>query len=128
MSIITTSVFDLFKIGPGPSSSHTIGPMRIGRHYLALLRDMSADKRRLIDRIEIRLFGSLTATGQGHGTDRAVIAGLLDWTPEETDPDEFTTLLDNDAEYMLPLDGSTIMVSASSIIYDEIVHDHEFSN
>jgi L-serine dehydratase len=128
MSIITTSVFDLFKIGPGPSSSHTIGPMRIGRHYLALLRDMSADKRRLIDRIEIRLFGSLSATGQGHGTDRAVIAGLLDWTPEETDPDEFTTLLDNDAEYMLPLDGSTIIVSASSIIYDEIVHDHEFSN
>ena len=85
MRVITTSVFDLFKIGPGPSSSHTIGPMKIGRHYLHHLKAMPASKRSLIDRLDIHLFGSLSATGKGHGTDRAIVAGLLDWLPEDTD-------------------------------------------
>jgi len=128
MSHITTSVFDLFKIGPGPSSSHTIGPMRIGRHFLNLLQVLPSSDRARIDRIAIHLYGSLSATGMGHGTDRAVIAGLLNWSPEETDPHDFLTLLDNDAEYLLPLDGSTVNISAKSIIFDDIVHDFEFSN
>lgn len=128
MSIITTSVFDLFKIGPGPSSSHTIGPMRIGRHFLNLLQVLPSEDRGRIDRVEVRLYGSLSATGRGHGTDRAVIAGLLDWLPEETDPEEFLTLLDNDAEYLMPLDGSKVQVSAQCIIFDEVVHDYDFSN
>ncbi len=128
MTYITTSVFDLFKIGPGPSSSHTIGPMRIGRHFLNMLQVLPSDERGRIDHIEVRLYGSLSATGKGHGTDRAVVAGLLDWTPEETDPDEFMTLLDNDAEYLLPLDGSMVQISAKNIIFDDVVHDFDFSN
>lgn len=128
MSIITTSVFDLFKIGPGPSSSHTIGPMRIGRHFLNMMQVLPHEDRSRIDRIEVRLYGSLSATGKGHGTDRAVIAGLLDWMPEETDPEEFLTLLDNDAQYLLPLDGSTVQISARCIVFDEVVHDFDFSN
>lgn len=128
MSIITTSVFDLFKIGPGPSSSHTIGPMRIGRHFLNMMQVLPHEDRSRIDRIEVRLYGSLSATGKGHGTDRAVIAGLLDWMPEETDPEEFLTLLDNDAQYLLPLDGSTVQISARCIVFDDVVHDFDFSN
>lgn len=128
MSIITTSVFDLFKIGPGPSSSHTIGPMRIGRHFLNVLQGLPLDDRARIDRVEVRLYGSLSATGKGHGTDRAVIAGLLNWIPEETDPEEFQTLLDHDAEYLLPLDGSMVNISAMCIMYDDFVHNYEFSN
>lgn len=128
MSIITTSVFDLFKIGPGPSSSHTIGPMRIGRHFLNLLQVLPSEDRARIDRVEVHLYGSLSATGRGHGTDRAVIAGLLDWVPEETDPEEFLTLLDNDAEYLMPLDGSKVHISARCIVFDEVVHDFDYSN
>lgn len=126
--MITTSVFDLFKIGPGPSSSHTIGPMKIGRHFLHLLRAMPQAERESIDRVDAHLFGSLSATGHGHGTDRAVIAGLLDWVPEGCDPELFLTLLDNGAEYALPLEGSQAMLSAESIIFDDLIHDYMFSN
>jgi L-serine dehydratase len=102
--------------------------MKIGRHFLNLLQILPSDDRARIERIEVRLYGSLSATGKGHGTDRAVIAGLLDWTPEDTEPDEFMALLDNEAEYLLPLDGSTVHISAESIIFDEVVHDFDFSN
>lgn len=78
------SVFDLFKIGIGPSSSHTVGPMRAGALFVEGLRARKILKQ--IHRIEIRLYGSLSATGVGHGTDKAVIMGLMgDW-PDEIDP------------------------------------------
>lgn len=78
------SVFDLFKIGIGPSSSHTVGPMRAGALFVEGLRARKMLKQ--IHRIEIRLYGSLSATGVGHGTDKAVIMGLMgDW-PDEIDP------------------------------------------
>ena len=128
MRVITTSVFDLFKIGPGPSSSHTIGPMKIGRHYLHHLKAMPASKRSLIDRLDIHLFGSLSATGKGHGTDRAIVAGLLDWLPEDTDPQAFLHILDTDASYELPIDDTNIRISEKSIIFDQISHSYEFSN
>ncbi len=74
------SVFDLFKIGIGPSSSHTVGPMKAARMFAeGLLADELADQ---VDSVRVELFGSLGATGRGHGTDRAVILGLLGETPE----------------------------------------------
>ncbi|CAD5110074.1 L-serine ammonia-lyase [Zestomonas carbonaria] len=78
------SVFDLFKIGIGPSSSHTVGPMRAAVLFAGALVE-----RRLLERvrrIEVRLYGSLSATGVGHGTDRAVIMGLMGEWPERIDP------------------------------------------
>ena len=74
------SVLDLFKIGIGPSSSHTVGPMRAARTFVQGL----ADEGRLEQTSGVRaqLFGSLGATGRGHGSDRAVILGLLGETPE----------------------------------------------
>jgi L-serine dehydratase len=80
------SVFDLFTIGIGPSSSHSIGPMRAARRFVERLRT-----ERLLDRcmrIEVRLYGSLALTGKGHGTDKAILLGLEGATPEEIDPDD----------------------------------------
>ncbi len=78
------SVFDLFKIGIGPSSSHTVGPMRAAALFSGALTE-----RRLLERtarLQVRLYGSLSATGVGHGSDRAVIMGLMGEWPDQIDP------------------------------------------
>ncbi|BDG04544.1 L-serine ammonia-lyase [Anaeromyxobacter oryzae] len=86
-----TSVFDLFKIGIGPSSSHTVGPMRAARSFAGGLAASG-----VLDRtaeVLATLHGSLGATGRGHGTDRAVVLGLLGETPDGVDPDAIPALL-----------------------------------
>jgi L-serine dehydratase len=82
---MTLSVFDIFKIGIGPSSSHTMGPMRAAREFaLGLKRD---GLLRATQEVVVRLYGSLALTGVGHGTDRAILAGLEGAQPETVDPD-----------------------------------------
>ena len=97
------SVFDLFKIGIGPSSSHTVGPMRAAL-FTAALRQRQALSA--VRRLEVRLYGSLSATGVGHGTDRAVIMGLMGEWPDRIDPTQIAprmaALLDSG---LLQLDG-----------------------
>ena len=78
------SIFDLFTIGIGPSSSHTVGPMRAARRFAQRLEREALLSQ--LARLRIELFGSLAMTGKGHGTDRAVILGLEGETPEEVDP------------------------------------------
>ncbi|MCB1761128.1 MAG: L-serine ammonia-lyase [Gammaproteobacteria bacterium] len=80
------SIFDLFNIGIGPSSSHTVGPMRAARRFVELLceRSLIAKTRRL----QVELFGSLGATGKGHGSDKAILLGLEGETPELVDTGE----------------------------------------
>ncbi|MEN0103341.1 MAG: serine dehydratase beta chain, partial [Curtobacterium sp.] len=82
------SVFDLFSIGVGPSSSHTVGPMRAAAEF--------ADRVRALPVVTIRvdLYGSLASTGQGHGTLGAVAIGLTGELPEDVDPDAMTAALD----------------------------------
>jgi len=78
------SVFDLFKIGIGPSSSHTVGPMRAARMFADALRhDAMLDQ---VAAVRIELFGSLGATGKGHGSDKAVLLGLEGDVPDLIDP------------------------------------------
>ena len=77
------SVFDLFSIGIGPSSSHTVGPMRAARRFAVGLADDGLIEQ--VERVRVELFGSLGATGHGHGSDRAVILGLEGETPESVD-------------------------------------------
>ncbi|WP_169391607.1 MULTISPECIES: L-serine ammonia-lyase [Psychrobacter] len=77
------SVFDLFKIGIGPSSSHTVGPMVAANLFLSALEDDG--KLQDVKRIEIELFGSLAATGKGHATDTAILLGLLGHKPATID-------------------------------------------
>ncbi|WP_409498196.1 L-serine ammonia-lyase [Pseudomonas fragi] len=78
------SVFDLFKIGIGPSSSHTVGPMRAAALFVQGLRER--DQLQRVGRIEVQLYGSLSATGIGHGSDSAVIMGLMGEWPDAIDP------------------------------------------
>jgi L-serine dehydratase len=78
------STFDMFKIGLGPSSSHTMGPWRAARRFLGRLRARGALDR--ATRVRTELFGSLAKTGRGHGTDVAVIMGLRDEDPVVCDP------------------------------------------
>ncbi|PWW12646.1 L-serine ammonia-lyase [Mangrovibacter plantisponsor] len=81
---MSISVFDLFKVGIGPSSSHTVGPMRAAQRFAEQLRE--SDERHMLHRIKIELFGSLSATGVGHGTDKAVLLGLMGASPDTIDP------------------------------------------
>lgn len=83
-----TSIFDLFKIGIGPSSSHTVGPMRAARAFT-----LDLDLTR-VARIQTELYGSLSLTGRGHGTDRAIILGLLGEEPDRIDPARIDGLLE----------------------------------
>ncbi|WMY79304.1 L-serine ammonia-lyase [Citricoccus sp. I39-566] len=83
---MTLSVLDLFSIGLGPSSSHTVGPMRAARLFARSLAD--AGRLGEVTRVKAVLFGSLGATGQGHGSDHAVILGLAGLDPESVGADE----------------------------------------
>ncbi len=80
------SVFDLYKIGIGPSSSHTVGPMVAAQRFLAALTQREG-------RIRVTLHGSLAFTGKGHGTDRAVVLGLAGETPQQIDPARIDIIL-----------------------------------
>jgi L-serine dehydratase len=88
---MSLSVFDIFKVGIGPSSSHTMGPMRAAREFvLGLERDGLLGATR---EVTVRLYGSLALTGLGHGTDRAVLVGLEGADPETVDPDSIDPTL-----------------------------------
>ncbi len=78
------SVFDLFKIGVGPSSSHTVGPMQAAFKYVNALRENNLLND--VEHLEVHLYGSLSATGVGHATDHAIILGLMGERPDTIDP------------------------------------------
>lgn len=82
------SVVDLFTIGIGPSSSHTVGPMRAAHAFASEALDHGVPESVTCD-----LFGSLALTGRGHGTDKAVLAGLSGWLPEQIDPDSIEPMI-----------------------------------
>jgi L-serine dehydratase len=90
--IVLISTFDMFKIGIGPSSSHTVGPMKAACEFVAELWSRGLTDQ--IRGITVELFGSLAATGKGHGTDRAVLLGLEGAKPDQIDPDTIDTRID----------------------------------
>jgi len=85
---MAVSVFDIFKIGIGPSSSHTVGPMRAARLFVGSL-DLA-----LCAGVRVQLYGSLGATGRGHGSDKAVLLGLEGHEPETVDVAAVPALLE----------------------------------
>jgi L-serine dehydratase len=88
---MAVSVFDLFKVGIGPSSSHTVGPMRAARLFaLRLQHDALLPS---VARVQADLYGSLGATGKGHGSDKAVLLGLLGHEPDTVDVEAIPSLL-----------------------------------
>ena len=126
---IITSVFDLFKVGPGPSSSHTIGPMKAAFDFRERLAQLPAEVQRQADAIDVYLYGSLSATGRGHGTHRAVIAGLLGWQPETTDPVALLNLLKDPAVlYPVPVGEHTIGIGPEQIHFERKRYDSPYAN
>ncbi len=83
---MSISVFDIFKVGLGPSSSHTMGPMRAANLFVTELQELAVIDD--VARVGVQLYGSLALTGKGHCTDLAVLLGLEGHQPETVDPDE----------------------------------------
>src|ERR1700743_3816759 len=81
------SVFDIFKIGIGPSSSHTLGPWRAAQRFIATLKSKGLDK---VQSVRVLLYGSLAKTGIGHGTNVAVLLGLCGEDPVTFDVNQIT--------------------------------------
>ena len=103
MSVI--SVFDIFKIGIGPSSSHTVGPMKAAHAFASSLADQAGQVRS----VRVTLYGSLAYTGKGHGTDSAILLGLCGEQPETIDPDGVDDKLRQiHSEKTLDLHGVTV--------------------
>ncbi len=103
---MAVSVFDLFKIGIGPSSSHTVGPMRAGARFVERwLREPGELAN--VARMRVELYGSLALTGRGHGTDKAVLLGLEGELPNRIDPDTIPATLERiRGSHRLRLDGA----------------------
>jgi L-serine dehydratase len=119
------SLLDLFKIGIGPSSSHTIGPMRAAADFRAQLAGQN------VARLTATAYGSLAWTGKGHATDRALILGLAGFTPDSIDPDAADEALRQiHANHDLPLpDGTNISFDpATDVIFDRETHFERHSN
>jgi L-serine dehydratase len=107
------SAFELFSIGVGPSSSHTVGPMRAARDFAIRLREQGLLHR--VARITCTLYGSLGATGIGHGTPDAVVAGLQGLSPETVDPEVVRSAWTSwPVGGSLPLDGTHPVTFAKS--------------
>ena len=109
--VVAISVFDLFKIGIGPSSSHTVGPMRAAALFCGALAERHLLER--AGRVQVRLYGSLSATGVGHGSDRAVIMGLLGEWPDQVDPASIAPCIDE-----LLASGSLLLAGQHAVAFD----------
>jgi L-serine dehydratase len=116
---VMTVADEFYKVGPGPSSSHTIGPMRITYDFYQRCTQLPANQLSQATGLKVRLFGSLSATGKGHGTERAALAGLVGKEPATVDPrflDEM--IVSPDQTYPVQLGGKTLNLSLADIIYD----------
>ena len=109
---MSLSTFDVFKIGIGPSSSHTMGPMRAAREFALGLE--AAGLLEKTQEVVIRLYGSLALTGSGHGTDRAVLLGLTGEDPRTVDPDRMEPTL-----HQIRSSGQLKLLGRHSIAFDE---------
>lgn len=126
---IENSIFDIFKIGPGPSSSHTIGPMKAACHFLSIINNMPDEKINCAKSIKVHLYGSLSATGKGHRSDYAVLAGLLGWRPQTCDSKAFEGLFNRkDKSYQVNVKGRFIVFRHRDIIFDKVKHSFPYQN
>ncbi|MGY4155621.1 L-serine dehydratase [Bradyrhizobium sp. USDA 4461] len=110
---------DLFKVGIGPSSSHTIGPMKIASSFV---RGLGAERQQRTSRIAVTAFGSLAWTGKGHRTDVAVLLGLSGHLPDQLEPDETDSILAeirSSGSIVLPNDTAIEFVEARDLVFDK---------
>jgi L-serine dehydratase len=126
---VMTVIDEFYKVGPGPSSSHTIGPMRITYDFYQRAAKLPADKLAKATKLQVNLFGSLSATGKGHGTERAALAGLIGKEPATVDPLFLDSLRDKpDQTFDVKLGDKNITVSLKDIIYDATKGDFHHPN
>src|SRR5262245_41569365 len=126
---VMTTLDEFYKVGPGPSSSHTIGPMRITYDFYQRCTKLPPDQLSQATALKVHLFGSLSATGKGHGTERAALAGLVGKEPATVDPAFLDSLRDQpDQTFPVQLGGKTINVSLKDIIYDATKGDFPHPN
>jgi L-serine dehydratase len=116
---IMTTLAEFYKMGPGPSSSHTMGPMRITYDFFQRISKLPEDKLKQATALKVHLFGSLSATGKGHGTDRASLAGLLGKSPAECPPQFLDELATNpDKGYKLTVGPASFNLTLKDVIFD----------
>src|ERR1700751_1855308 len=116
---VMTVLDEFYKVGPGPSRSHTIGPMRITYDFYQRCTKLPADQLKQATGLKVHLFGSLSATGKGHGTERAALAGLIGKEPATVDPLFLDEMRDKpDQSFPLNLGDKTFNLSLADIIYD----------
>jgi L-serine dehydratase len=116
---VMTILEEFYKVGPGPSSSHTIGPMRITYDFYQRCTKLPADQLAKVTALKVNLFGSLSATGKGHGTERAALAGIIGKEPATVDPIFLDSLRDKpDQTFPVKMGDKSITVSLKDIIYD----------
>ncbi|MGB8057504.1 MAG: L-serine ammonia-lyase, partial [Pseudolabrys sp.] len=126
---VMTLADEFYKVGPGPSSSHTIGPMRITYDFYQRCTKLPADQLARATGLKVHLFGSLSATGKGHGTEHAALAGLLGKEPATVDPlflDEMKAKPEQ--TYPVKLGDKTFNLSLADIIYDVTKGDFPHPN
>ena len=126
---VMTLLDEFYKVGPGPSSSHTIGPMRITYDFYQRAAKLPADKLAKATALKVHLFGSLSATGKGHGTERAALAGLVGKEPATVDPAFLDSLRDKpDQVFQVKLGDKSLDVSLKDIVYDATKGDFKHPN
>jgi len=126
---VMTTLDEFYKVGPGPSSSHTIGPMRITYDFYERCTKMPVDKLFKATALKVNLFGSLSATGKGHGTERAALAGLVGKEPATVEPAFLDSLRDNpDKSFDVTLGTTNLKVSLQDIVYDSPKGDFPHPN
>jgi L-serine dehydratase len=117
---IVTTVDEFYKVGPGPSSSHTIGPMRITYDFYQRCTKLPPDQLAQATALKVNLFGSLSATGKGHGTERAALAGILGKEPATVDPAFLDSMRDKpDQVFPVKLGNKEFNASLMDIVYDK---------
>jgi L-serine dehydratase len=116
---VMTTLDEFYKVGPGPSSSHTIGPMRITYDFYQRCTKLPADQLAKATGLKVHLFGSLSATGKGHGTERAALAGIIGKEPATVEPAFLDSLASNpDQSFPVKLGDKTFNATLKDIVYD----------
>jgi L-serine dehydratase len=126
---VMTTLEEFYKVGPGPSSSHTIGPMRITYDFYQRCIKLPPEDLAKATALKVHLFGSLSATGLGHGTERASLAGLIGKEPATVDPLFLDSLRDQpDQTFPVKLGDKTLTLSLKDVIYDSPKGDFPHPN
>jgi len=126
---VMTVLDEFYKMGPGPSSSHTMGPMRITYDLFRRVSKLPDDQLKRATALKVHLFGSLSQTGKGHGTDRASLAGLLGKAPATCPPEFLDSIAAHpDEEHKVTIGPTTLKLTLKDIVFDATKGDFHHPN